>query len=101
MRKQDKRWKILVKLLKKHYPISLPLSIRRRKFNGDCGYTSFNGAKIIIEINANHGYVTQEETLLHEYAHAMVIDEAYCHKGRWGVFYGEIFDSWGKWELEN
>jgi len=39
---------------------------------------------------------SQVDTLLHEWAHVLAIEEAYEHRGRWSAFHGEIYDAWAR-----
>jgi Zn-dependent peptidase ImmA (M78 family) len=100
---EETYWRQIIRMLKDKYPISVPISIHRKhipkKTNAN-GTTTFNGSKIQIIIDSSRHHNERVHDLLHEWGHALAIDEAFSHKGRWGTLHGEIIDGWEKWNDE-
>lgn len=89
-----KDWVALIRKLKRAFPLEGTVRVIRRPYKRDCGYTTFDGELFTIRVDSRMSYQTQVDTLLHEWAHARAIQEAYCHRGRWGEIHGEIYQSW-------
>lgn len=90
----NKEWKRLVKRLRQRFPIDAKVSVRRVKLKKDAGFTWFDGERYHIRIDKSLGPDAQTDTLLHEWAHALTMEEAYRHKASWGINYAKVYDSW-------
>jgi hypothetical protein len=95
-----KDWRKLLRFLRTKFPISVPVIVKRIKMIKNDGITNFNGSQFHIYIASNNDYNVQAHSLIHEYSHAKVIDEAYQHKGKWGEVHAEIYEAWEKWDNE-
>jgi hypothetical protein len=84
------KWRQWVKAVKRAYPIDTPINVRRCRMKKNFGITSFNGRVFNIRIDSSQEDAIQVDTLLHEYAHAAAIDEAYNHNEAWGVVYSKL-----------
>jgi hypothetical protein len=94
-------WKGLLKMLRKTFPISCKVVVRRvpKTWQNAHGTTNFvNNSKFYVYINNNYSADSQIDTLLHEWAHVKAIDEAMQHKGKWGELHGEIYQAWENWD---
>jgi uncharacterized protein (DUF2344 family) len=91
---RDTEWRELIRKLRKSLPIDTPVSIRRVKLKADAGLTIFDGAKYVIKIASNQSFGVQIDSLLHEWAHALAMEEAYRHKANWGIHYAKVYESW-------
>jgi predicted 3-demethylubiquinone-9 3-methyltransferase (glyoxalase superfamily) len=102
-------WKAIVKHLRERCPIKRRLVVYRRtlktkldgfELNG-ITHLSWSGNTITILVNSSKGWATQVDTLAHEWAHALWMDElshfpkgmnqAKWHNDRWGVFYARAY----------
>lgn len=88
------RW--TVAWLRKHFPVSAPVVIKRYPAKKNHGITRFDGKKFYIRIDSKQESAGQLDTLLHEYAHVVAIDEAYSHKDPWARIYGAIYNAFEK-----
>ena len=100
MTKTNDYWRDILKLLRKNFPISRPVNVRRVKLTKNNGVTYFDSRSFHVYINSNQSKDSQIDSLIHEWAHVRAIDEAFQHKGRWGELHGEIYDIWEKWDNE-
>lgn len=87
-------WRSLIRQLRTHFPVETKVDVRRTRIRNDCGRTIFNGETYRIVVDSRQEKQGQIDTLLHEWAHVCAIEEAYRHKGRWGVIHGAIFEAW-------
>lgn len=87
-------WRKTIRFLRQTYKTSIPVSIRRVKRQKDAGATFFDGYTLTIKIRTEQSWEGQIDSLLHEYAHVCAIDEACRHEGRWGEFFGKIYQGW-------
>ena len=85
-------WRALVRKLRKHFPLSLEIIARRRRMKRACGVTTFNGYNFRIYIDSGMCREGQVDALIHEWAHARAIDQAYSHCDAWGMNYVELYD---------
>lgn len=91
-----KEWRALIRKLRKRFPVGCPVKVIRRAVKCDCGLTVFDGRRFRVRINALLDIQGQVDTLLHEWAHLLAIEEAYEHYGRWAEMHGKIYDAWQK-----
>lgn len=91
-------WKDLIRTMRKKFPTSVPVYVRRLKMVKHHGRTYPHDDKYIIHINSNQDADAQKDALLHEWAHAVAIDEACQHKNRWGEIYSQIYEVWETWD---
>jgi len=89
-------WRALVLFLRRNWTISCPVIVKRWKMKRLCGRTKFDGQEYHISISTLQDAGGQKDTLLHEWAHAYAIDQAYNHDIRWGAIYSEIYSAWEK-----
>ena len=75
-------------------PISFPVRmVRKRDKDGPDGTAAFDGASITVTINSVLSVSSQIDTLVHEYAHAMMMDEAYRHGPMWGEKFSTAYNA--------
>lgn len=93
-----KEWRALIRKLRKHFPVEQPVKVLRRAVGPKAaiGLTTFNGTAYRIRIKSNQDWQSQVDSLLHEFAHILAIEEAFGHQERWPVLYGKIYDAWTK-----
>jgi len=90
-----KEWRLLIKRLRKHFPVDAKVIVRRYPIKTACGMTTFNGQwEFRIAVNSDQTETGQIDTLLHEWAHVLAVQQAYKHEGPWGVLFAEVYDSW-------
>lgn len=91
-----KKWRLLLWYLRKRFPVQQPTRTMRRKLGkkADLGLTTFNGHSYRVRVHDCQDYSGQIDTLLHEWAHVLAIEEAYQHKGRWAEIYGELVETY-------
>jgi hypothetical protein len=87
------KWRTLTKNLRTYYPLSVPVVVRRVKMK-DCARTNFDGYQFKIRISTDQPDIGLIDSLLHEWAHCLAIEEAYQHDGRWSAIFGEIYEDW-------
>jgi len=102
----DSKWRMLVNWLRKSFPLQHSVSVRRyptRKLGGDNGDCAFAGSTFRIRVNRNKSFNMMVDTLLHEYAHAMVWyewdEEDDPHIAEWGVAYAKLYRAFWAWEF--
>ena len=88
---ETKEWRRLIKWLRATFPLSFPLTVKRAPSKRNHGVTSFDGNTIHIRVDSTQDHAGQIDTILHEYAHALAIDDAYTHKDNWGRLYAAIY----------
>ncbi len=93
------------------YPTPLPTVLRLRarpgepKDFGGCDRVA-SGRKIAIYVNPRFAASSCHDTLIHEYAHALVWPHARVdgyrpdHSPEWGIRYAEIIEHWTTGDLE-
>jgi len=96
--KSTREWRRLLAFLRKNYPVSCSVIVSRHPIKKDCGNGYFNGRTFYVHIDSTQSESEQKHSLLHEWAHVRAIDDAYQHKGQWGVIYGDIYQTWENWD---
>jgi hypothetical protein len=96
--KSTREWRRLLAFLRETYPISRPVVVSRRPIKKEFGNGHFNGRVFKVYIDITQSEDEQKHSLLHEWAHVRAIDDAYQHKGQWGVIYGDIYQTWENWD---
>jgi hypothetical protein len=92
-----KEWRKLIGMLRKTFPVNGKVIVRRYPMKKTCGITRFNGSgEYRIGVGSNQPRVGQMDTLIHEWAHVLAIQQAYTHDGPWGVLFAEVYDSWSR-----
>lgn len=92
----------IIRLLKTHLPVSLPVSVRRVELPGYDGVCGKRQDKFQIRINRNLSEKEAIDALLHEYSHAvwwpdsadsMSNDEfqSLVHCDEWGRAYAQVY----------
>lgn len=92
-------WRALIRQLRKRFPIDGVVVVIRRKMKCNCGlavFKGFDGYRYRICVDSDQTLQGQVDTLLHEWAHVCAIEEAHGHRGCWGRWHGDIYDSWTK-----
>jgi hypothetical protein len=59
---------------------------------GYCGHTVLDGHTYRITIDSSLDDQSQFETLTHEWAHVLAINEAYRHGKLWGDMYSHVYE---------
>jgi hypothetical protein len=57
-----------------------------------CGQVTFNGTDYTITISSTLDSQAQIETLMHEWAHVLAIEEAYGHGKPWSEMYSHVYE---------
>lgn len=91
-----KEFRQIVAWLRKTFPVSSPVVVKRYPAKKNHGMTRYDGRKFYIRIDSNQETSGQLDTLLHEWSHAVAMDEAYSHKERWAQIYGLIYTAFEK-----
>lgn len=76
--------------LQSRAPLTLDYSVRHQK-QKERGLVSFDGGTIEITIKPNMPFNVTRETLIHEWAHARLICDAFTHSENWGREYSRIY----------
>lgn len=85
-------WRSLVRRLKREVPLKLfTVSICRRRRKGMLGWTVIHGDMLQVFIDPDLEWGVAVDTLAHEYAHCIAIDEAYQHGDYWGQKYSASY----------
>jgi len=101
-RKRD-RLKQIHACLCDHYPTPYPTELRIRARPGcpiDFGGCDMVRRRILIYLNPRYSRPVLIDTLLHEYAHALVWPHARVngyrpdHSPEWGIRYAELLEAW-------
>ena len=85
------QWRAFVKKVKKAMPVATPVHVRRYPAKKVDGITHFDGRCFRIRIDSKLDQAAQSDTLLHEYAHVVAINDAYEHKAHWGDIYSQLY----------
>jgi hypothetical protein len=56
-----------------------------------CGQVTFDGTDYMITISSRLDSQAQIETLMHEWAHVLAIEEAYEHGESWSSMYSHVY----------
>lgn len=91
MRRQE--WLALTRQLRRDFPVSCPIHIRRVWVKQCEGATTFDGRVYRIRIKASLPWPAQVDALIHEWAHMLCIDHAYNHEEQWGVTHAQLYRS--------
>jgi hypothetical protein len=94
----------LFNILKKHLPLKHKVVYRTKRFH-NCGECSFNErTKVLTLVIDNQAELqTQIDTMLHEYAHAIRMDQNsdnLDHGDDWGVEYSKVWNCFESRYLE-
>jgi len=88
-------WRSATRQLRKLFPVSIPVNIRRFHSKRDFpAVTRFDGKVCLVRINSTQTDSEQVSSLLHEWAHIVVLDMFWSHGEIWGTTYAKIWDSW-------
>jgi len=87
-------WRALIHNLRKRFPVSGTVTVRRYPSKRLCGATTFDGRNYCIRVDSKQPRIGQIDTLLHEWAHVYAIEQAYTHGGPWASIFGEIYTAW-------
>ena len=104
----------ILRVLRDKAPTDHPVRVRRRPLpkstsNGkkviECGYATFCDDHYNIVVNSNLTAAEQEETLIHEYAHAVAFPKQRGsgeHDRTWGIAYAAVWRAYlSKIEVED
>lgn len=89
-------WRALIRQLRENFPVAGMVTVRRHPAKRNCGLTRFDGNNYSVRIDSSQSRTGQIDTLLHEWAHVLSIEQAYRHEGPWGMLYAKIYDAWTK-----
>ena len=89
-----KEFRSIVAWLRKTFPVSMPVVVRRSKSKKNHGVTRFDGGRFLVRINSRFERAVQIETMLHEWGHVVAMDNAYSHGDYWSQIYGKIYTAW-------
>lgn len=85
-----------LKLLRKQCPTSCAVRVVRRPMKRYAGLTSFNGRSYLIVLSSTQDRAGQIDSLIHEWAHILAIEQAFRHEGPWGKLYAHVYDTYDK-----
>lgn len=89
----NKEWKRAVTIIRKVAPVDIKVDIRRYPCKKYDGSTRFNGSKAYVRINSKATIGMQVDTLLHEWAHVLMFNEAFTHGPTWGQFHASLYSA--------
>lgn len=81
----------IVAWLRKNFPIDSGVVVKRALSKKCHGITYWNGQQFYIRIDSQQDDASQIDALLHEWSHAVAINDAYNHREPWGIIYAKIF----------
>jgi hypothetical protein len=87
-------------------PLRLPAQVLERPImeTGYLGLTRLAEPGILILVDPRLSDLERDMVLVHEWAHAVVIDrgqeEADPHGPAWGAAYAEVFRAWQRWNQQ-
>lgn len=85
-------YKRLIKLLKEQCPLPLPVQVRRvvtpNSLDGDCQKKEDHFRIRIDRTLPEHEAI---ETILHEWAHALIWEHSQMHTNEWGKAYSRVY----------
>lgn len=84
----------VIRNIKKDFPLSLPLIVRRKKLNGMFGYASTGSKCYYIYIHQDLDQSVAIDTFVHEISHLLVDDKGYHtmdHGQEWGKMYSRVY----------
>ncbi len=93
------KWSFLLRGLRKHFPASHPVDVRRCCIKECFGVVRFHDDKFYVRICNTMLSFYQRDALVHEWAHViaddwMGEDEGKHHSKAWGIAYATIYSSW-------
>jgi hypothetical protein len=89
-------WRKLLRWLRKNFPTNIPIKVKRAPSKKNHAITRFDGRVIQIRVGSDQDRPMLIDSMLHEYAHALAIDDAYSHKETWGRLYSMIYTAYEK-----
>ena len=90
-----KQWKDTIYWLRDNFPSNTVVRCSRIK---NWGGIEYKKGKFYIKINCNVPYSFRFESLLHEWAHALVwCDVEWAHTDQWGISYAKIYRTFYGW----
>ena len=87
----NKKWRALVRAMKKSLPVEGSVTVRRRPMKAHCGKVTFDGRDYLILVDPIQDDRGQVDSLIHEYAHVLAIEAAYGHGESFGVAYAKTY----------
>lgn len=88
---RTQQWRALLKHLRCTFPVDGIVHVRRYPSKNYQGSTRFDGRCYYVRIDSKQDYCSQVDSLLHEWAHVCLIEQAYKHEGAWGAMYAKIY----------
>jgi hypothetical protein len=86
----NKRWRSLIRALRKNSDISGKVTVRRRPLKKLCGHTVFDLEGYSIPVASDMDSQAQAETLVHEWAHVLAIEAGCAHGEVFGEMYSRV-----------
>jgi hypothetical protein len=78
-------------MLRSHSTIDARVIVRRRPIKKLNGQVTFDGEDYYITVSSLIDSQAQAETLMHEWAHVLAIEEGYNHGETWGAMYSRVY----------
>lgn len=101
MATRAQKWKKLIVWLRKNFSPHLQCYIRTISLKNLCGQTERKEKKFLIKIHKNQCFALRIDTLIHEWAHALVWFGAETnnedHSAEWGIQYAKIYRTFLEW----
>ena len=96
---RETQWRKLLAWLRRHFPATAPVVVRRKKLKGDCGQCWCDGKRFFVEINRAQCYALVADTLLHEWAHVLTLhgNDTNAHGEEWGLMYARLYREYIAW----
>jgi hypothetical protein len=94
------KWLRFLRWLRKEFPTQKPAIVRSVNMEDDAD-VDLVGGKFVIYINKRKPYSTMCDSVMHEWAHALVwfgAGREVEHSDEWGLWYAKIYQAWDRWE---
>ena len=103
-RNNAERWRRLLGWLRTNFPANHPITVRSKRHmaDQDRGGTELFPRGFLIEVESATCWEVRFDTILHEWAHAMVWEGAETlfddHSNEWGIAYARLYREFYLWK---
>jgi len=99
----DQKWRKLLHWLRKNFYRDKDIYVRRKLCDKDHGVTFYDHGYFRIVIDKKQSWALIEDTLLHEWAHALTWfgNDTDDHGEEWGLMHTKIYREFLEWNYGN